>query len=93
MNRLSRRKAIVAKCRACCDGEFRVADCDYTNCVLNSFRTGKGPQDPKARQKAIRAKCLDCMGGCKEVRECLEDNCPFHPYRLGRLDNNSAQRR
>ncbi len=88
---ISRREAIVAKCKECCDGESRVSACDHKKCVFYIYRTGKGKQDPVARQKAIRADCLDCMGDYKQVRDCDEFYCPLHLYRLGRIDKTSPQ--
>lgn len=85
---LNRRKAIRERCLNCsCWILDEVRNCDFTDCQLYPYRSGKGKQDPKARARAIREYCLWCMYGQHiEVVKCVSRECPLFPYRLSGVD-------
>lgn len=80
---LNRRKAIKLKCLDCSGFEYaEVRDCDYKDCSLLQFRTGKGNQNPVERDKAIRAYCMWCtLDQPKEISLCDSYDCPLHQFR------------
>ena len=89
---LNRRKAIKEKCFNCSGWSYKnVQSCQFTDCELHPFRTGKGKQHPKARAKAIRGFCLWCMNeNSGEVSKCPCSDCPLYPYRQWRVDRSAA---
>ena len=87
---LNRRKAIRKTCLNCSAWFPReVSNCDFVDCSLYPFRSGKGKQNPKKRDRAIRGYCRWCMCGQRsEVSKCISSDCPLFNYRMngiGRL--------
>lgn len=80
---LNRRKAIRERCLNCSGWSYKeVASCEFADCELFPFRSGKGRQDAKDRSKAIRAYCLWCMAGQRaEIKKCVSYDCPLFPFR------------
>ena len=87
-NNLNRRKAIHEKCLNCTGWiPSEVKNCSHKDCLLYSFRAGKGSQNTTARKKSIRNYCLDCMNEqVGEVSKCPSSNCPLFAYRKGDLE-------
>ena len=85
---LNRRKAIHERCLNCaCWYPKNVTDCDFIECPLYQFRTGREKQNSKARNQAIRDYCRWCANGqVGEVTKCPSNNCPLFIYRKGGLD-------
>jgi hypothetical protein len=85
---LNRRKAIREKCLNCSAGSFdRIQNCQFKDCALHFFRSGKGKQDSKAREKAIRKFCLwCCCDQLMEVSKCPAEDCSFFVYRKSKID-------
>jgi len=85
---LNRRKAIREKCLNCSAWSYTdVTDCEFTDCSLHIFRSGKGKQNVTARSKAIRKYCYWCMNGRhSEVTKCPSTDCPLFIYRKQRVD-------
>ena len=85
---LNRRKAIREKCLNCSGWITKeVTDCEFADCDLYSFRSGRGKQNAKARDKSIRGYCLQCMCGQRsEVSKCVSNDCPLFPYRNSTTD-------
>ncbi len=86
---LNRRKAIRERCMNCSGWHSNdVRDCEFEDCLLHSFRTGRGKQNAAARSKMIRKYCLWC---CNDqlmlVSKCPSTNCPLFPYRKTVTDN------
>ena len=100
---LNRNKAIRERCLNCSAWMPKeVRNCEFPDCSLYPFRSGKGKQDPKLRAKAIRDFCLWCT--CDqpgEVTKCPAKNngqkttgvnawesttCSLFPYRKWRID-------
>lgn len=88
---LNRRKAIRERCMDCTGWAYsRVSSCEFDDCPLHPFRSGKGKQDAKARAKNIRKYCLWCMSGSLyEVSKCPSTDCPLFPYRKTRTERAS----
>ena len=88
---LNRRRAIRERCLNC-SGWFpsEVANCNFSDCQLYPFRTGRGKQNPKARAEAIRSYCLWCMAGQRsEVAKCVSKTCPLFAYRMHGVDRDT----
>jgi len=85
---MNRRKAIRERCLICSGWVLKdVTECEYEDCSLYPFRSGKGKQHAKARAKAIRKYCLWCMVGSRyEVKKCVCPDCPLYPYRNSKVD-------
>ena len=85
---LNRRKAIREKCLNCSAWVPKeVHNCEFTDCELFPFRSGKGKQDPKLRAKAIRDFCLWCtVDQPIEITKCPCIDCSLYPYRKSRID-------
>jgi len=85
---LNRRKAIRERCLNCSAWSYKEVDnCEFTDCSLHPFRSGKGKQNATARAKAIRKYCLWCMvGQRKEVTLCPSTDCSLFPYRQHKVD-------
>ena len=88
---LNRRKAIRERCLNCSGWSIKdVTDCEFTDCDLYPFRSGRGKQNAKARDKAIRDYCLWCMNGQRSERgRCVSKNCPLFPYRNSITDRST----
>jgi hypothetical protein len=88
---LNRRRAIKERCLNCSGFKYsEIKNCDFFDCPLHAFRSGKGKQNAKARNKAIRQYCLWCCAGQSgEVLNCPILDCPLWPYRKGRIDRSS----
>ena len=84
----NRRKAIRERCLNCSGWVLKeVSSCDFVDCFLYPFRSGKGKQNPKTREKAIRGYCRWCMCGQRaEVSKCVSQDCPLFPYRMNGID-------
>ena len=85
---INRRKTIREKCLNCSAWSYaEVTNCEFTDCDLYPFRTGRGKQNAKARAKAIRDYCLWCCAGqLMEVSKCPSIDCSLFPYRKTRTD-------
>ena len=85
---INRRKAIRERCLNCSAWSYEeVRNCEFTDCSLYPFRSGKGRQNAKVRAKAIRQYCLWCaVGQRKEVTLCPCTDCPLFPYRQHKVD-------
>ena len=85
---LDRRKAIRVKCLNCSAWVPKeVRNCEFTDCELYPYRSGKGKQDPKLRAKAIRKYCLWCtVDQPLEITKCPCTDCSLYPYRKSRID-------
>jgi hypothetical protein len=85
---VNRRKAIRERCLNCSGWiPKEVSNCDFVDCSLHLFRSGKGRQNPKTREKAIRDFCRWCMCGQRsEVSKCVSLDCPLFPYRMNGID-------
>lgn len=86
---INRRKAIRYRCLNCSGySTAEVRDCNFHDCHLYEFRSGKDKQDPQKRSKAIRMYCLEwCMlGQSFEVKLCPCIDCSLHPYRHTEID-------
>ena len=85
---LNRRKAIREKCLNCSGYSYvEVECCNFTDCPLHRFRTGRGVQNSKLRIEAIHKYCLWCMNGNKaEISKCVSRDCPLFPYRKSTVD-------
>jgi len=85
---LNRRRAIRERCLNCSGWIHKeVSECEFTDCALYPYRTGKGKQNADDRKKAIRKYCLWCT--CdqpKEIRLCPAKDCPLYPYRMTTVD-------
>jgi hypothetical protein len=88
---LNRRKAIRERCLNCSGWiPKEVSNCEFDDCSLHPFRSGKGKQNPELRDKAIRKYCLWCMNGQRaEVSKCVSPDCPLFPYRMNGIDSTS----
>jgi hypothetical protein len=88
---LNRRKAIRERCLNCSAWiPKEVSNCEFVDCPLYSFRSGKGKQNPKKREKAIRKYCLWCMNGQRsEVSKCVSPDCPLFPFRQNGIDHST----
>jgi hypothetical protein len=86
---INRRKAIRERCLNCSGWVLKeVSNCDFVDCPLYLFRSGKGKQDPEKRKNAIKAFCRWCMCGQRsEVSKCVSPDCPLLPYRMNGIDN------
>ena len=84
--KLSRRKAIRARCIDCSTFiRSEVRECNFIDCLLHPYRSGRGKQNPVDRDRAIRQYCLDCMGDSRhEVKLCPTADCPLFHYRMTR---------
>lgn len=80
---LNRRKAIRERCLNCSAWiPKEVSNCEFKDCQLYPFRSGRGKQNAKARAKAIRKYCLWCTcNQPSEVSKCPSTDCPLFPYR------------
>lgn len=86
---LNRRSAIAEKCLNCSGFKHSARkNCEFTDCQLFPFRSGKGHQAASVRNKAIRAFCKDfCMEGSSPlVADCSSPDCPLYAFRLSRID-------
>lgn len=85
---LNRRKAVRERCLNCTGWSVKeVTACEFVDCHLYAFRSGKGKQNAKARDKTIREFCLWCMNGQRlEVKLCPSQDCPLYPYRKSTTD-------
>ena len=85
---INRRKAIRELCLNCSGWiQKEVTNCNFADCDLYPFRTGKGKQNSKERAKAIRSYCIECMNGIKSnVRKCPLNKCPVFPFRKIGID-------
>jgi hypothetical protein len=85
---LNRRKAIRERCLNCSGWVPKeVSNCEFVDCSLHPFRSGKGKQNPKLRKKAIRKYCLWCMCSQRsEVSKCVSPDCPLFPFRQNGID-------
>lgn len=85
---LNRRQAIRQRCLNCSAWvPSEITNCEFSDCQLFPFRSGKGRQDATARNKAIRSYCCWCCGDQKsEVLKCPSSDCPLWPYRKARID-------
>lgn len=85
---INRRKTIREKCLNCSAWSYaEVTNCEFTDCDLYPFRTGRGKQDAKARSKSILRYCLWCMAGQRrEIALCTCPDCPLYAYRQSRVD-------
>ena len=88
---LNRRKAIRERCLNCSGWSYKeVASCEFVDCQLFPFRSGKGRQDAKDRAKAIRKYCLWCMDGQpREVSKCSSTDCPLFSFRKIQTDRST----
>ena len=88
---LNRRKAIRERCLNCSGWVLKEgSNCEFVDCPLYPFRSGKGKQNPKKRKNAIRAYCRWCMCGQRsEVSTCVSKDCPHYPYRMNGIDRSS----
>jgi hypothetical protein len=88
---LNRRKAIRERCLNCSAWiPKEVSNCEFVDCPLYPFRSGKGKQNPRMRKKAIRSYCLWCMCGQRsEVSKCVSPDCPLFPYRMNGIDRSA----
>lgn len=88
---LNRRKAIRERCLNCTGWiPKEVSKCEFIDCPLHPFRSGKGKQNPKIRAKAIRDYCLWCMAGKRsEIAKCVSPDCSLFPYRLCGVDRST----
>ena len=88
---LNRRKAIREQCLNCSGWLCReVSRCQFTDCSLNQFRSGRGKQNPKVRSKAIRDYCSWCIVGSRfEVSKCHLTDCSLFPYRKSTVDRSA----
>jgi len=84
----NRRKSIRAKCLDCSGWSYKeVANCEFKDCPLFPYRSGRGKQNAKARAKAIRKYCLWCVNGQKkELLECPAIDCELWPYRKYKVE-------
>ena len=85
---LNRRKAVRERCLNCTGWYHKeVTNCTFTDCLLYSFRSGRGKQKAKTRSKAIREYCLWCMDGqAAEVTKCTSKDCSLFSYRQTKTD-------
>lgn len=84
MERLTRVKAIRAKCIDCSENLADVRNCTFTDYALYPFRMGHKPKNGKTASQAIREHCLwCCCDSKKEVRLCPATECPIWRYRRG----------
>jgi hypothetical protein len=85
---INRRKAIRERCLNCSGWHSNdVRDCEFDDCPLHSFRTGRGKQNAPARSKMIRKYCLWCCNGqLMLVSKCPSTDCPLFPYRKSTTD-------
>ncbi len=88
---LNRRKAIRERCLNCSGWVLKeVSNCDFVDCSLHPFRSGKGKQNPKTREKAIRDFCRWCMCGQRsEVSKCVSQDCPLFIFKQNGIDSPS----
>lgn len=81
---LNRRQAIRKRCLDCSGFiPSEVRNCEFEDCPLHPFRSGRGKQSAVAREKAIREYCLVwCMlNQPVEVSLCPSVGCQLYPYR------------
>lgn len=80
---INRRKAIREKCFNCSGYLWKEVDtCNFDDCQLFNFRSGKGKQNAKNRNKAIHDYCNWCMcGQISEISKCPSKDCPLYAYR------------
>jgi hypothetical protein len=85
---LNRRKAIRERCLNCSGWiPKEVSNCEFVDCSLYPFRSGKGKQNPKKRKKAIKDYCRWCVCGQRsEVSKCVSRDCPLFTYRMNGID-------
>lgn len=85
---LNRRRAIRLRCWDCSGFNYaEVSRCQFDDCPLFPFRSGKGRQDAKDRNKAIHSYCLWCCADQpSEVLKCPALDCPLWSFRKGRID-------
>ena len=88
---LNRRKAIRERCLNCSGWvPNEISNCEFVDCPLHPFRSGKGKQNPAIRKKALRNYCLWCMCGQRsEFSKCVSHDCPLFPYRQNGIDSAS----
>lgn len=87
--KLNRRRAIAERCLNCSGFEYSSREnCQFGDCQLHPYRTGKGKQNASARSEAIRAYCRDfCMEGSSAyVSKCSSPECPLFVFRLSKID-------
>jgi hypothetical protein len=83
---LSRKKGIRERCLNCSCWSFKEVDeCQFIDCSLYPFRSGKGKQVAKDRSKAMKEYCTWCMSGqVREVGKCVSTDCSLFNFRSGR---------
>jgi len=88
---LNRRRAIRERCLNCSAWvPSEVTNCEFGDCQLFPFRSGKSRQDAVARNKAIRQYCLWCCADQPgEVSKCPASGCPVWCYRKGQVDRSA----
>ena len=88
---INRRKAIRERCLNCTGWSYmEVTSCEYADCPLYLFRSGKGKQNAKTRSKAIRKFCLWCTNDQHgEVSKCPSTDCSLFPYRKTKTDRST----
>jgi hypothetical protein len=88
---INRKKAIRERCLNCSGWQTKsVARCEFIDCALYPFRSGKGKQVAKLRSKSIKDYCLWCMAGSNsEVSKCPSPDCSLFPYRKSAIDRSS----
>lgn len=93
MKRLTRVKAIRARCLDCSDGQADVRACPFPECPLYHYRMGrKGAGAGKIPSIAIRDYCTECCNGQpRERTKCPAVKCPVWRYRNGREESIPAE--
>lgn len=80
MRKLTRIKAIRARCVECADGYKDIECCAATDCALFPLRFGREVKGYKA-SAAIPKYCRWCCNGSNQVEECIDTACPLYIYR------------
>ena len=85
---LNRRKAIRERCLNCAGWYPKeITNCNFVDCPLYSYRSGKEKQNVKARTRAIREYCQWCSNESRtEAGKCVVRDCPLFSYRLSIVD-------
>ena len=84
MKYLSRKQAIVARCRDChATGDWGFPkSCKEKTCPLYPARPSSEIKGYKGLKTMVRAYCLWCCGGSQqEVRSCPVKDCPLYIWR------------
>ena len=82
---LTPKKAVRLRCLDCSGFRYTdVKNCKRSDCVLFTYRLGKG----RPSVKLIRKECISCMAGQSLlVRECPDSVCSLYPFRMGHNPN------